>query len=101
MTPPFLTSGKYMPHIVIQSADVRVPSMNGRTLLDDYLGVRFLSGPPIVTLGSHCDCELELMYDGNVDYRAVQNGATFTIREGGKIVGFGSVSRLNSLVDGQ
>lgn len=101
MTPPFLTSGKHMPHIVIQSADVRAPTMNNRTLLDDYLGVRFLSGPTNVALGSPCDCELELMYNGNVDCRAVRNGATFTIREGGKIVGFGSVTHCESRADEQ
>jgi hypothetical protein len=80
-----------MPHIVIQSPDVRVPRCDGTTILDDYLGIRFLSGPTTLLPQHSYDCEFGLMYHPRVDYDAVCVGATFTLREGGKVVGFGTV----------
>jgi translation elongation factor EF-Tu-like GTPase len=82
-----------MPHLVIQSADVRAPNViDGNVTVDDYLGVRFLSAPSELMPDEPLDCEMELMYHPTVDYDAVQTGATFTLREGGKVIGFGVVT---------
>jgi hypothetical protein len=36
---------------------------------------------------------MELMYFSRVDYNAVREGATFTVREGAKVIGFGVVTK--------
>ncbi|QDT01200.1 hypothetical protein [Adhaeretor mobilis] len=90
---PDLSSGQYMPHLVIQSPDVRAATVvEGNVIVDDYLGVRFLAGPPEIIRDEAYDCEFELMYHPNVNYDAVQEGATFTVREGGTVIGFGTVT---------
>lgn len=90
---PGLSSGRYMPHIVIQSSDVRAPkAIDGNMIVDDYLGVRFLSGPEEPIPEQRLECEMELMYHPSVDYDAAREGATFTVREGGKVIGFGVVT---------
>lgn len=88
-TLPDLDSRKYMPHLVVQSPDVRwAPA--GKMPPDDYLGVRFIAGGPLRP-GEACQTLMELMYHPGVDYSAIAVGATFTIREGPRIVGFGQV----------
>lgn len=91
VTSPELSSGVYMPHIVVQSPDVRAPRCDGNTIVEDYLGIRFLSGAKNVIPQQSYDCEFALTYHPIVDYNAVRIGATFTLREGGKVVGFGTV----------
>lgn len=85
---PGLHPGHYMPHLVVQPPDIRKCSP-----ADDYLGVAFLEAPDWIIAGEPARCLLELMYHPGVNYDALQPGATFTIREGGKIVGFGIVQR--------
>jgi hypothetical protein len=83
-----------MPHLVIQSPDVRAPNLDsGNIIVDDYLGVRFLSGPKELLPERPLDCEMELMYHPKVNYDAVRARATFTLREGGRVIGFGIVTR--------
>jgi hypothetical protein len=90
---PGLSSGQYMPHLVIQSPDVRAAQViNANIIVDDYLGVRFIAAPSELLLDEPLDCEMELMYHPTVNYDAVQKGATFTVREGGKVIGFGVVT---------
>jgi hypothetical protein len=91
---PVLASGKYMPHLVIEPPDARKANVIDRNVIvDDYLGVRFLSAPAEIVTEQPLDCEIELMYFPRVDYNAVRKGATFTVREGGKVVGFGVVTK--------
>lgn len=91
---PELASGQYMPHLVIQSSDVRKAYViDGSVIVDDYLGVRFLSAPAEMLAEHPLDCELELMYFPHVNYDAIHEGATFTVREGGKVIGFGVVKK--------
>lgn len=93
-TMPVLSSGHYMPHLVVQSPEVRKAKViNGNVIVDDYLGVRCLSAPADMLPGQPLDCEMELMYFPDVDYNAVREGATFTVREGGKVIGFGVVTK--------
>jgi len=82
----------YMPHMVIQDRGVRHALVDANCNgLEDYLGVSFRSGPDDYSAGQSAHFELELMYHPRLNYDVVQPGATFTIREGGKIVGHGEV----------
>lgn len=66
--------GNYMPHLVVDDGE--------------YLGVRFVSGP-IPSPGVPGLFVLELMYHPAVCYEQLQPGVSFTVREGGKVVGVG------------
>jgi hypothetical protein len=88
--PPWV-SPRYMPHLVVQSPDIRQAVLQGNTLTDDYyLGVYFWDGPDEYEAGEAGLYLLRGMYP-RVNYDALQVGATFTIREGASIVGFGTV----------
>jgi translation elongation factor EF-Tu-like GTPase len=96
-TMPVLASGKYMPHIVVQSPDVRTARVvNGNVIVDDYLGVRFVSATNEPLPDQSVECEMELVYHPTVDYDSVREGATFTVREGGRVIGFGLVTRRSA-----
>ena len=89
-----LSSGSYRPHLVVQHPDVRPArpaAVAGGQLTGDYLGVCFLQGPAEYATGRPLRCLLALMYHPQVDYTALQTGATFTLREGPHVVGFGTV----------
>ena len=90
--PTFDRQHRYMPHVVIQSRDVR----RSRTDADGvnrepYEGVAFVDGPSNYIAGEVGLFMLDLMYYPAVSYADVQPGATFTVREGGKVVGHGAV----------
>ncbi len=86
-----LTTGQYRPHIVIgsqsQPAAIRVANVS----TDNYLGVAFVGGPDSMRPGETAEVSLALMYFPKLAYEEVTPGATFTIREGPNIVGFGVV----------
>lgn len=81
----------YKPHLVVQSPDVRVAMYVKGVSAEDYLGVIFLAGPEPFVAGQTFSVKLGLGYHPEVNYIALQEGATFTIREGGRIVGYGKV----------
>ncbi len=56
-----------------------------------YVGVAFVGGPEELKPGETAEVELAFMYYPNPMYDAVRTGATFTIREGPTIVGYGTV----------
>ena len=92
-TMPDLSSRQYMPHLVVHSPEVSTaPVIKGNVIVDDYLGIRFISGPREVIRDQEHDCEFELMYHPTVSYDAVREGTTFTVWEGGKVIGFGVVT---------
>lgn len=92
-TMPCLSSGQYRPHLVIQPPDVGAAKViDAYGTIDDYSGVRFLSAARELIPDHVLDCSMELMYHPRVDYAAVREGATFTLREGGKVIGFGVVT---------
>lgn len=66
-----------MPHVVVRA--------------ENYIGVRFVEGPPALEAGKPARVTLELMYEPEVDYAHLVPGATFSVREGGKTVGTGTV----------
>lgn len=86
-----------MPHLVMQPEDVRAVPTDGSR--ENYLGVRFRGGPAKLTYGESALCRWELMYHPQVNYEEVKVGATFTLREGGRIVGFGTVQERHAGVD--
>jgi hypothetical protein len=79
---PWGEGGWYMPHAVV----------DGET---EYLGVRFVDGPQPL-FGVAGEYRLVLMYHPDVDYSALVPGASFTIREGEKVVATGRVLRVLS-----
>jgi hypothetical protein len=55
------------------------------------LGVTFTGDGQELSVGVEHSVTLLLVYFPDVDYTGLIPGATFTIREGGKVVGFGEV----------
>lgn len=66
--------------------------MRGNELTEHYLGVWVTDAPDELSPGHSAVVTLILMYWPDEPYLDVIPGATFTLREGGNIVGFGSVT---------
>ena len=84
---------RYMPHLAIDDRANRAAQIESNKLsTEHYMGVLFeppLSrDDPATGSGRY---PLRLMYYPSVDYAALRTGATFTVREGGHIVGHGIV----------
>lgn len=58
------------------------------------MGVHFTGGGERLQQGDEQKVTLVLMYFPEVDYSTLEAGATFTIREGGTVVGFGVVDGI-------
>ena len=94
--PVFNVRSRYMPHIVVQSREVRHAVVDAdRFCREPYLGVAFVEGPSEFRLGETASFVLELVYHPDVRYDDVRAGATFTVREGPKIVAHGVVLSRN------
>jgi hypothetical protein len=73
----------YMPHFVVHGGD------------GTYLGVEFIDGPDRpINPGESTYATVRFMYEPDVSYDALVEGATFDIREGGCTVGSGRVTLL-------
>ena len=72
----------YMPHLRVTDGD------------GTYLGVEFVDGPedPIAP-GGRTYATVRLIYEPQVSYDALSEGAVFDICEGGRVVGSGRVTR--------
>jgi hypothetical protein len=83
----------YRPHIVIGPSDQRKAKMEGHTLVERYQGVVFMDEYLKIEPGDTTEVTMALMYyhEPNVLYEDVVPGATFTLREGPTIVGYGTV----------
>lgn len=84
---------RYAPHLAIDDrANRKARTDSNNQSLEHYMGVHFepaLSvADPRTGSGQYPLC---LMYYPRIDYSTLQTGATFTIREGGRIVGHGVV----------
>ena len=90
---PDLRAGRYMPHLVAQPPEVRTAAVQRNQFVEGYLGVAFVAGPEPLVAGQSGRFTIELMYHPSVSYESLGAGATFTIREGAKIVGYGTVVR--------
>jgi hypothetical protein len=85
-----------MPHIVIGDPSQRVAHVGpGNQLLEDYLGVLLHDAPDEWRPGQSVSGTLILMYWPGQRYDSVIPGATFTLREGPNIVGFGRILPSN------
>jgi translation elongation factor EF-Tu-like GTPase len=90
-TLPTLTP-EYRPHIVVQSADVRTAIVDDdRSGREQYLGIEFVAAAGPLRTNEAVQVWLGLIYHPRVDYSELRAGAAFTIREGGRIVGHGTV----------
>jgi hypothetical protein len=87
----------YVPHVVIQDRAIRHATVDDRGQgNEEYLGVRLIVCDGLSVAGVSSEHKFELMYWPQVDYSKVVPGASFTIREGARIVGHGVVlSREN------
>ncbi len=94
MPPGILSSGVYRPHLVAGDPNQRRAVVEGNEIRELYLGVAFLSGPENIELGKSFSAELALIYYPNPIYDALIPDATFTIREGARIIGYGRVRRI-------
>jgi hypothetical protein len=90
---PAWNSTKYRPHVVVGDPTQRQVKTadDGRTLTEQYLGVCFNGNGEEMTQGTEHEVSLLLAYYPTVAYEELVRGATFTLREGGKIVGYGEV----------
>ena len=89
--PKFASSGTYRPHIVLGPITQRSAILDGYTLLETSVGVAFVGGPEKINPGETAEVELALVYYPYAIYDSVNTGATFTVREGPTIVGYGTV----------
>ena len=96
--PRYLSGDVYRPHLVVVDPTQRQAIVaEGNRLTEDYLGIAFHQGPVDVSAGAEIKAILTLMYYPRLSYESLKPGVTFTIREGARIVGFGSVLRLLDL----
>ncbi len=80
-----------MPHIVIGDPEQREAVKIGNSLTERYLGVWVTDAPDELPPGQKSEVTLKLMYWPEEKYNDVRAGATFTLREGPNIIGFGRV----------
>jgi hypothetical protein len=90
--PGGLSGNQYRPHIVIGDPNLRRAIIDERGFAtEEYVGVAFNDGPPHPVLGKPMRGVLTLMYFPHPMYDKLTAGATFTVREGSKIVGHGEI----------
>ncbi len=91
-----------MPHLVIDDRSNRTAKTDANGIsTEHYMGVLFEPAQSLTdqsTGSGHYP--LRLMYYPNVDYNSLSVGTTFTVREGGRIVGHGIVIQSDSAMDG-
>lgn len=83
----------YRPHIVIGDPTQREALVGpGNVSLENYCGVAFSDGPDHIEPNVPYPVRMVLMYWPHEIYSTVVSGATFTLREGKNILGFGTVT---------
>ena len=94
---PVAYGGQYRPHLVIQPRDVRQAKIElqdgAQQCVDIYLAISFWKGPESIPISRPFIVTLRLDYAPHPAYESVIPEATFTIREGWKIIGHGKVIR--------
>ena len=96
-----LTGYRYRPHIVIGDPTVRetrTEVLNRAQLIHEgdgeYLGIAFDGATPTPEAGKEIEVEFAFMYFPQVTYAEAIPGATFTLREGARIIGFGTILKI-------
>jgi hypothetical protein len=84
---------RYMPHLVVDDRSNRTAKLDAYGIsIEHYMGVLFEPARSISdALFGSGTYPLRLMYYPRVDYDLLVVGTTFTVREGGRIVGHGIV----------
>ena len=83
---------RYMPHIVLGDPSQREAVIGPKnTIAERYLGVVVSDAPDELVPGESVEVALQLMYWPEEQYEGVVPGATFTLREGPTIIGFGTI----------
>ena len=85
-----------MPHVVLGDPAQREARISGNTITEHDLGVLVADAPDEIPPGGSAEITLRLMYWPGENYEQLVPGATFTVREGPKIVGFGRVLSANT-----
>ena len=93
--PRWPNKGRYMPHIVIGDPLQRTALVSGNQLIEHYLGVWVQDAPDEWRPGETNEVTFALMYWPEEQYTDVAVGATFTLREGPKIVGSGQITAVS------
>ncbi|MBI5529483.1 MAG: hypothetical protein HY897_24420 [Deltaproteobacteria bacterium] len=90
-----LRTGQSWPHIVIGDPGQRKAIVTETNLCtEEYLGVAFTDGPEHVEPGVPTTVTMALVYwQPGFEYSAAVPGATFTLREGPAVIGFGTIAR--------
>jgi hypothetical protein len=82
---------KYRPHIVMDDPS-QAPAARQVEIVDEgYLGVAFYAGPTDAVAGRSIRVTLMLIYWPQLEYKDVVPGRAFTLREGTRIVGNGTI----------
>lgn len=92
---------RYRPHIVIGDPTVRETRsevLNRAQLIHEgdgeYLGIAFDVASSTPEAGKEIEVEFAFMYFPKVTYAEAIPGATFTLREGARIIGFGTILEI-------
>jgi hypothetical protein len=90
-----LKSRQYRPHFVLGPLNQRYAQIGpGNTLIEQYHGVLIEDGPDQFAAGEEIEVKARLMFwdeTRNSEYAGFTPGATFTVREGVRIVAHGQV----------
>ncbi|MDP9126644.1 MAG: hypothetical protein M3N08_00080 [Pseudomonadota bacterium] len=86
-----LNGNLYRPHLVVDDPLLRKAAVNGDKVPETYLGVAFFRGPHRVKAGEPITAVLDLIYYPQISYDALQPGSLFTLREGPRIVAYGTI----------
>ena len=89
--PVFKTPAVYRPHLVVQDRSVRYARIRNNVIEEGHWAVSFFDGPSEFSFGEPVRCRLILDWFPEADYSPLEKGATFTVREGARIVGHGVV----------
>jgi translation elongation factor EF-Tu-like GTPase len=93
--PNTLKTKTYRPHLVPGDVNQREPIMEMidglKQITETYLAVAFCDSPEEVPYDEPILVKMVLMYFPKLSYSEVVPGVTFTLREGGLIVGYGQV----------
>jgi len=86
-----LSTGKYRPHLVVGDPNQKVAIVDENNVgTENYLGVTFVFQEGALEEEKEFNAIVATIYP-DVDYSSLTKGATFTVREGHKIVGNGRV----------
>ena len=83
----------YRPHIVLGDLEQRKAIMDGNVITEPYISVAFHSFPEDLEFNKPFRAELALVFPQPGYRETLIEGATFTLREGATIIGFGTIIR--------